>query len=51
MAVTLVGFVGVRLVVELLFRPRFLPPMERRFPVIGTQIANQLSQDWVLSRA
>jgi len=51
MAVTLVGFVGLRLLVELVARPRFLPPLERRFPVVGTSMPTQLYPDWVLSRA
>jgi hypothetical protein len=36
MAVTLVGFLAARLAVELLARPRFLAPLRRTFPVLGT---------------
>ena len=35
MAITLVGFVAARLVVELLARPRFLAPLRRTFPGAG----------------
>jgi hypothetical protein len=48
MAVTLVGFLAVRLLVELLARPRFLTPLRRTFPVAGTAAPNGLTGDWVI---
>jgi len=48
MAITLVGFLAIRLPVGLLARPRFLAPLERTFPVAGTTAPNQLSGDWIL---
>jgi ABC-2 family transporter protein len=48
MAVTLVGFLAVRLLVELLARPRFLTPLRRTFPVAGTVAPNGLTGDWVI---
>jgi hypothetical protein len=48
MAITLAGFLAIRLPVGLLARPRFLAPQERTFPVAGTAAPNQLSGDWIL---
>ena len=48
MAITLAGFLAIRLPVGLLARPRFLAPLERTFPVAGTAAPNQLSGDWIL---
>jgi hypothetical protein len=48
MAVTLVGFMATRLVVEFLARPRFLAPLRRTYPVIGDQEVNVLGGDWVI---
>jgi len=48
MAITLVGFLATRLVVDLLARPRFLAPLRRIFPVMGNQAPNELAGDWVL---
>ncbi len=48
MAITLAGFLAIRLPVGLLARPRFLAPLERTFPVAGTTAPNQLSGDWIL---
>ena len=48
MAITLAGFLAVRLPVSLLARPRFLAPLERTFPVAGTTAPYQLSGDWIL---
>jgi hypothetical protein len=42
------GFLAVRLLVELLARPRFLTPLRRTFPVAGTAAPNGLTGDWVL---
>jgi hypothetical protein len=42
MAITLVGLLASRLLVELLARPR------RTFPVIGDMAPNQLSGEWLL---
>lgn len=49
MAVTLVGFVAVRALVEFALRPLFLAPKERTFKVATTEIPNPASQDWLLS--
>jgi hypothetical protein len=48
MALTLAGFLSVRLPVSLLARPRFLAPLERTFPVAGITAPNQLRGDWIL---
>jgi hypothetical protein len=48
MAITLVGLLASRLLVELLARPRFLAPLRRTFPVIGDMAPNQLSGEWLL---
>jgi len=49
MALTLVGFVGARVAVELA-RPNFLPPVERRFPVVAYTFPNPMLSDWILDR-
>ena len=49
MAVTLVGFVGARVAVALI-RPNFLPPLERRFPVVAPTFPNPMRSDWILVR-
>ncbi|HZM79552.1 MAG TPA: ABC transporter permease [Candidatus Limnocylindrales bacterium] len=49
MAVTLVGFVAVRALVEFAARPFFLAPKSRTFKVATTEIPNPASQDWLLS--
>jgi hypothetical protein len=49
MAATLVGYVAVRVAVDVLARPRFMAPEERRFPVAGGSMPNQLRGDWILS--
>jgi ABC-2 family transporter protein len=48
MAITLVGFLAVRLPVESWVRPRFLAPLERTFPVAGIEAPNPLGGDWIL---
>jgi len=48
MAITLVGFLATRLLVELLARPRFLAPLRRTFPVLGNLTPNELTGDWLL---
>jgi hypothetical protein len=50
MAVTLVGFLGLRLAVEILARPNFLSARVRTYPVSGTQLSNHWLGDWVTSR-
>src|SRR6266540_774600 len=50
MAVTLVGFLGLRIAVAVLARPRFRPTVERRFPVLGTMLPNPANDDWVMSQ-
>jgi hypothetical protein len=49
MALTLVGFIGARIAVELA-RPNFLPPVERRFPVVAYLFPNPMRSDWILDR-
>jgi hypothetical protein len=48
MAVTLVGFMATRLLVEFLARPRFLAPVRRTYPVIGSEMVNPISGDWII---
>ena len=51
MAVTLAGFVGLRVALTLLARPRYLPPEMLAFPVHGeTPQNNPYSGDWVQSQ-
>jgi hypothetical protein len=51
MAVTLAGFVGLRVALTLLARPRYLPPETLTFPVHGeTPQNNPYSGDWVQSQ-
>jgi hypothetical protein len=47
MAITLVGFLAVRLAVEVWARPHFLAPLRRTFAVQGIRQPNELSGDWV----
>jgi ABC-2 family transporter protein len=49
MTITLVGFLATRLLVELLARAHYLPPVRRTFPLVGTLAPNQLTGDWVVS--
>jgi ABC-2 family transporter protein len=50
MAITLVGFLALRLLVDMAARPRFLAPLRRTFPVIGgTSRPNELTGDWVIT--
>ena len=49
MAITLFGFVGVRLAVALA-RPHFLPPLERRYPVMSETFPNPMLSEWILDR-
>ncbi|MGN9779294.1 ABC transporter permease [Micromonospora sp. H33] len=49
MAATLVGFVGVRVAVAVLARPRYLPAEELTYPVQGATEPNRVGGDWVLS--
>ena len=48
MAITLVGFMAARLLVQLLARPRFVAPLRRTFPVLGDMAPNELTGDWLL---
>jgi hypothetical protein len=50
MAVTLVGFLGLRVAVAILARPHFLPAQRRTYLVSGTQQPNPARQDWVMSQ-
>ena len=51
MAVTLAGFVGVRIALTLLARPRYLPPETLTIPVQGDAAQNNpYSGDWVQSQ-
>jgi len=47
MAVTLVGFLGLRLIVLFLVRPRFFEPLTRKFALTSDQEPNRLLGDWV----
>jgi hypothetical protein len=50
MAVTLVGFLGVRIALTVLARPRFLPPKTLTYPVEGTGLEpNRTLGDWVIA--
>ncbi|MER7459981.1 transporter [Micromonospora sp. NPDC126480] len=50
MAVTLVGFIGVRVAVGVLGRRRYLPAEELTFPIQGgTGMADPFDGDWVLA--
>ncbi|NJP32021.1 transporter [Micromonospora thermarum] len=50
MAVTLVGFIGVRVAVGVLARPRYLPAEELTFPVQGgAATADRIDGDWILA--
>jgi hypothetical protein len=49
MAVTLVGFLATRIVVESVVRPNLLSPARRIFPVAGTTMPNELVRDWIVS--
>jgi hypothetical protein len=47
MAITLVGFLALRLLVDMAARQRFLAPLRRTFPVTGSARPNELTGDWV----
>ncbi|SEF24881.1 ABC-2 family transporter protein [Amycolatopsis pretoriensis] len=49
MGIALVGFAAVRVAIEVLARPRYLPASTLSFPPSGTQTPNPASGDWVLS--
>ncbi|PZG02724.1 ABC transporter permease [Micromonospora deserti] len=49
MAATLVGFVGVRVALATLARPRYLPARELTYPVQGTGEPDPTGGDWILS--
>jgi hypothetical protein len=50
MAVTLAGFLGVRVALTLLARPRYLPAKTLAFPVQGSVVhPNETLGDWVLA--
>jgi hypothetical protein len=48
MAVTLVGFLGVRIALTALARARYLPPRVRTFPLEATLMPNRVLGDWVI---
>jgi hypothetical protein len=50
MGIALVGFTVVRVAVEVLARPRYLPAQSLTFSPDGNQTPNMASGDWVLSR-
>ena len=51
MAATLVGFVGLRLVLTILVRPHYLAARALTYPVVNvTQGTNPVSGDWIISR-
>lgn len=47
MVVTAVGFLVVRFAVAVWLRPRFLSPLDRRYPVLGNRVPNHLLGDWL----
>jgi hypothetical protein len=47
MAITLVGFLAARLLVEVAVRPHFLTPLRRTYSVQGNKAPNHLTGDWV----
>jgi hypothetical protein len=47
MAVTLVGFLGVRIALTAMARVRYLPPRTRTFPLETTLMPNRALGDWV----
>jgi hypothetical protein len=50
MAVTLVGFLGVRIALTVLARPRFLPPRTLTYPVRSTGLQPNITPDnWVVA--
>ncbi|GAA3746958.1 ABC transporter permease [Plantactinospora mayteni] len=50
MAGTLVGFLGLRVVLATLARPRYLPAETLTFPIQGTAVApRETASDWVLA--
>ncbi|GAB3150025.1 ABC transporter permease [Amycolatopsis sp. NPDC004378] len=49
MGIALVGFAAVRVAVEVLARPRYLPAQTLSFAPTGGQTPNPASGDWVLS--
>jgi hypothetical protein len=52
MATTVVGFIGVRLLVMLAARDHYLPTETRRLPELGTgysQMRNDLNGDWIVA--
>jgi hypothetical protein len=52
MAITVVGFIGVRLLVMLAARDHFLPTETRRLPELDTtfaQMRNDLNNDWIVA--
>ncbi|MEO3930050.1 ABC transporter permease subunit [Micromonosporaceae bacterium B7E4] len=50
MAGTLVGFIGLRVVMATLARPRYLPAETLTFPVLDTAVApNEMAGDWILT--
>jgi hypothetical protein len=51
MAVTLVGFLALRLLVAVVARPRFQPQLRRTYPVVSAAEPNPLAGDWIVSRA
>ncbi|MEN3609924.1 ABC transporter permease subunit [Plantactinospora sp. ZYX-F-223] len=50
MAGTMVGFIGLPVVLATLARPRYLPAETLTFPVLGTAAApNEMAGDWILT--
>jgi hypothetical protein len=50
MAATLVGFLGIRIAVAALARPRFLPPRELTYPITQSNLEpNTTLENWVIS--
>jgi hypothetical protein len=47
MAVTALGFILVRFPIAVWLRPRFMPGIERTYPVVGVRVPNHLLEDWL----
>jgi hypothetical protein len=50
MAATLVGFIGLRVVLTVLARPHYLPARTRTYPILGvTREPNRALGDWIIN--
>ena len=51
MALTALAYLFTRAVVAIVLRPRFMAPLERRYPVLGARVPNRLLGDWLWAAA